>query len=86
MKVKKFLSQIYMTLIFIFMYAPIVTLIVFSFNENKGRRWSGFSLLKWYQEMFESEMIMSALWNTIIIAFISATAATLLGVNCMYWY
>lgn len=79
MKVKKFLSQIYMTLIFIFMYAPIVTLIVFSFNENKGRRWSGFSL-KWYQEMFGSEMIMSALWNTLLIAFISATAATVLGV------
>ena len=79
MRVKKFLSQIYMTLIFIFMYAPIVTLIVFSFNENKGRRWSGFSL-KWYQEMFQSEMIMSALWNTILIAFISAALATLLGV------
>ena len=79
MRVKKFFSQIYMALIFIFMYAPIVTLMVLSFNENKGRRWSGFSL-KWYGELFQSGMILSALGNTLLIAFISATAATVLGV------
>ena len=79
MRVKKFFSQIYMALIFIFMYAPIVTLMVLSFNENKGRRWSGFSL-KWYGELFQSDMILSALGNTLLIAFISATAATVLGV------
>ena len=68
-----------MALIFIFMYAPIVTLMVLSFNENKGRRWSGFSL-KWYGELFQSDMILSALGNTLLIAFITATAATVLGV------
>ena len=52
----------YLTLIFIFLYAPIVTLIIFSFNKGKGSRWKGFSL-KWYEDLFESRMIMEALSN-----------------------
>ena len=44
-KLKSFFSGMYLTLIFIFLYAPIVTLIIFSFNEGKGSRWKGFSLI-----------------------------------------
>ena len=63
-KLKSFFSGMYLTLIFIFLYAPIVTLIIFSFNEGKGSRWKGFSL-KWYEDLFESRMIMEALSNAL---------------------
>ena len=71
--------KIYITLIFIFLYAPIVTLIVLSFNASKTRaKWGGFTL-KWYQELFENDVILNALWNTLLIAFLSALIATVIG-------
>ncbi|MFQ9509724.1 MAG: ABC transporter permease [Lachnospiraceae bacterium] len=76
---KKLFSQIYLALIFIFLYAPIVTLMVYSFNETKASRFSGFTL-KWYVELFQSEMMMEALVNTLFIATISASVATIIGV------
>ena len=77
-KAKKIFSGMYLTLIFIFLYLPIVTLIIFSFNEGKGSRWKGFSL-KWYEDLFESRTIMNALSNTLIIALIAALVATIVG-------
>lgn len=72
-------KKIYIALIFIFLYAPIATLIVLSFNASKTRaKWGGFTL-KWYRSLFENEVIMQALWNTLTIAFLSALAATLIG-------
>lgn len=77
--VRKYLSKIYMALIFIFLYAPIVVLAVFSFNESKSRgNWTGFSL-KWYIELFKDTDIRSAFYYTITIAIISAVIATILG-------
>ena len=50
--------KIYITLIFIFLYAPIVTLIVLSFNASKTRaKWGGFTL-KWYQKLFENILLL----------------------------
>lgn len=73
------IKKVYITLIFIFLYAPIVTLIVLSFNASKTRaKWGGFTL-KWYKSLFENEVIMQALWNTLAIAFLSALIATLIG-------
>ena len=61
------------------LYAPIVTLVVLSFNQSKTRaKWGGFTL-KWYKELFQNEQIMSAFYTTLIIAFISAAVATLIG-------
>jgi len=77
--IKAIFGKIYLYLIFIFLYAPIVTLIVYSFNDGKGRNWKGFSL-RWYQELFESEAIGEAVWNTLTIAFGSALIATIIGV------
>lgn len=75
----KTLSKIYSYIIFIFLYAPIVVLIVFSFNNSKSRvSWSGFTL-KWYQKLFEDEQILRALSNTLIIAILSAVVATIIG-------
>ncbi len=75
----KILSKIYTALIFVFLYAPIVILIVFSFNESKSRSmFTGFSL-KWYGELFKDGMIMNALANTLIVAVVSALIATIIG-------
>lgn len=77
--VKKLSSRFYMMLMLIFLYAPIVTLIVLSFNSSKSRsKWGGFTL-KWYSELFQNDQIMSALYTTLIIAFSSALIATILG-------
>lgn len=76
---KKFTKILYLVLIMLFLYLPIGTLMVLSFNESKAMSvWSGFSL-KWYKEMFSNSMIMEAVWNTFTIALIAAAAATLIG-------
>lgn len=73
------LRRIYIALIVIFMYAPIVTLIVLSFNASKSRaKWGGFTT-KWYSSLFENESIMQALGNTLLIATISSLVATVIG-------
>ena len=74
------LRKIYIALIFLFLYAPILTLIVLSFNASKTRaKWGGFTI-KWYLSMFQNRAIMQALSNTLIIAFLSAFIATVIGV------
>jgi len=64
---------------FLFLYLPIVVLMVFSFNGNKSRgSWGGFSL-KWYKEMFANAELMSALRTTLIVGVIAAVFATIIG-------
>ena len=76
---KNIAKKIYILLILFFLYAPIVTLIVLSFNKSKTRsKWGGFTV-KWYGSLFENEAIMQALWNTLLIAFLSAAFATIIG-------
>lgn len=76
---KNMAKKIYIALIFIFLYAPIVTLMVLSFNASKTRaKWGGFTL-KWYIELFQNRDIMEALWNTLLIAVISSLVATIIG-------
>ena len=70
---------LYLALILLFLYLPIFTLMVLSFNEGKTMsKWTGFSL-KWYEEMFSSRTIMDALGNTLTIAFWAAAIATVIG-------
>ena len=70
--IKKSIQKVYLALIFILLYAPIVTLMVLSFNESRTRaKWGGFTL-KWYQELFKNEQIMSAFYTTLVIAFLAA--------------
>lgn len=81
---KKFFSlyarRIYITLIMIFLYAPIATLIVLSFNASRSRaKWGGFTL-DWYQALFQNETIIQALYNTLAIALLSSLIATIIGV------
>ncbi len=77
----KTVSRIYTALIFLFLYAPIVVLIVFSFNGSTvGSRsvFSGFSF-RWYGELFQDELLLDSLRNTLIIAVVAAAVSTVLG-------
>lgn len=77
--VNRYLKRIYTALIYLFLYAPILILIIFSFNASKSRgNWSGFTL-KWYLELFQDRQIMKALSNTMIIAILSSGIATIIG-------
>lgn len=81
---KKTFKGIYLFLIMLFLYLPIFTLMVLSFNGGKTMNaWVGFSL-EWYEEMFANRQIMEALGNTVSIAFWAASASTVIGVlACM---
>jgi putrescine transport system permease protein len=64
---------------FAFLYLPIVLLVVYSFNESRlVTVWGGFST-RWYGELFRNRGLMDAAWVTLRVAFLSATAATVLG-------
>lgn len=77
--VKKIFMKSYLGLVLLFMYLPIVVLIVFSFNKSKSRgNWTGFTF-KWYGELFKNSQIIDALYNTIRIALISSIIAVIIG-------
>lgn len=76
---KKVFGRIYILIIMLFLYLPILTLIVLSFNEAKSMSvWKGFSL-HWYQELFSSRLMMGAIVNTFSIAILAALIATVVG-------
>lgn len=82
--VNKHLQKLYMFLIFLFLYAPILVLIVFSFNATKSTsHWAGFSL-KWYIELFQDRQIMKALNYTLLVAVLSSAIATVAGTMAAY--
>ena len=77
--IKSFFKKFYLGFIIFLLYAPIVTLVVLSFNESKTRSsWGGFTG-KWYVSLFQNEQIMNALYTTLAIAFLSALIATIIG-------
>ncbi len=77
--IKRTAKRIYLLLILILLYAPIITLIVLSFNNSKTRsKWGGFTG-RWYVSLFENQDIMNALYTTLIIALLSALIATVIG-------
>ena len=79
MKAKTTLQKIYISLIFLFLYAPIATLMVLSFNASRTRaKWGGFTI-KWYISLFDNSAILQALYNTMLIALLSALFATVIG-------
>ena len=63
---RRFLQDFYLVIIMIFLYAPIATMVVLSFNQSKSRTvWGGFTL-QWYTQMFSSRNIMAALQNCLL--------------------
>ena len=76
---KRFVQDFYLVLILVFLYAPIATMTVLSFNSSKSRtQWGGFTT-RWYTELFSSNTIMTALYNTLLIAFLSSIIAVIIG-------
>ena len=72
-------SKIYTALIMIFLFAPMVILLVFSFNEAKSLSvFSGFSL-KWYRELFRDDETLKAVVNTLVLAVLAALISTIMG-------
>ncbi len=75
----KKISKMYMSLLLMFLYLPIIVLIVFSFNTTKSRTvFDGFTF-DWYIRLFQNELIMKSLWNTILISISAAILSTILG-------
>ena len=75
----KAIKRFYLGLILIFLYLPIIVLIVQSFNAGKSRaKWEGFSL-RWYGELFHDPNIMNALVITLAIALLAALFSTIIG-------
>ena len=72
-------SKICLALVFIFLYAPMVVMMVFSFNGTESTYiFEGFSL-QWYEKLFHDKATMDALKNTVVLAVISAAITTVLG-------
>ena len=75
----KKLRKAYIGLIMLFLYAPIVLLILYSFNDSRSRaNWGGFTL-NWYVELFQDQTIMSSLFTTLSIGLLAATISTVFG-------
>ncbi len=75
----KHVSRLYNFLVFSFLYAPIVVMIVYSFNGIKSRSvFEGFSL-QWYKELFNDAVIMKSLYISLLIAVLAAVISTVIG-------
>ena len=75
----KKVSKIYMSLLLLFLYLPIIVLIIFSFNTTKSRSvFEGFTF-DWYVKLFQNELIMTSFRNTLIISISAAILSTVLG-------
>ncbi|MGL5417123.1 MAG: ABC transporter permease [Clostridium sp.] len=78
-KFTSFIKRFYLFIIFVFLYAPIVTLIVFSFNKSKSMaKWTGFTF-DWYKSLLQNDTLLEALYYTVLIAVIASIIATIIG-------
>ncbi len=80
----KWIKHSYISLVFLFLYAPVVVLIIFSFNKARSRSlWGGFTL-EWYAKLFQNQDMIAALQVTLIVALLSAFIATSIAtVTCI---
>lgn len=80
MKKKKFkLSNLYLALVMLITYLPILVVVIFSFNDSKLTvGWKGFTL-RWYKELFRDAALMEALGNSIVLGLLSVLLAAVIG-------
>ncbi len=72
-------SRVLMALVFLFLYAPIFLLIIFSFNRgNSNTVWTGFSL-DWYRSLFQNRLIMRSVYTTLLVSLLATAIATVAG-------
>ena len=73
------MDRILMALVFLFLYAPIFILIIFSFNAGTSSSvWKGFSL-NWYAELFHNRLIMQSVYTTLLVSLLATVIATIAG-------
>ena len=69
---------------YVFLYAPLVIVVAYSFNESRlNAQWTGFTFA-WYQKLFQNERMLGAAWNSLIIAVVTSAVSTLLGTMAGY--
>ena len=79
MKKNSAFSRFFTVLVFLFLYAPIILLIVFSFNAGDSSAvWRGFSL-NWYRELFQNRLIMESLYMTLLVSLLATVISTAAG-------
>ena len=72
-------DRVLMALVFLFLYAPIFILIIFSFNAGTSSSvWKGFSL-NWYAELFHNRLIMQSVYTTLLVSLLATVIATIAG-------
>ena len=75
----RFGDRLLMALVFLFLYAPIIILIVFSFNAGTSSSvWKGFSL-KWYESLLSNRLIMNSVYTTLLVSLLSTIVASIAG-------
>ena len=76
---KKMFRNLFMLVVFAYLYIPIIILVVNSFNEDRfGLNWKGFTW-NWYERLFSNDTLVQATLNSLTIAFFAATFSTILG-------
>ena len=74
-----FFTSGYLILVLLFIYLPILYVVVFSFNDSKSMiSFTGFSL-RWYEAMFENREMLESIWNTVLVAVIATSVSTVVG-------
>ena len=71
-------SRLVFIVTMVFLFLPLIILIISSFNDSTSMRWAGFSL-RWYRRLFTERELWRSFWNSILIAFSSALTATVIG-------
>ena len=72
-------SRLFIGLVFLFLYAPIILLIIFSFNAGDSSAvWKGFSL-HWYGRLFQNRLIMESVYTTLLVSLLATVIATVAG-------
>lgn len=76
---RKHLSKIFLVLVFLFFYLPIIYVVFFSFNDSRSlTNFTGFSL-QWYEKMFENRTMMESIYYTVVIALIATVVSVIIG-------
>ena len=78
MKKNNWLSKLFVILVLLFNYLPIIVVVVYSFNASKYSNWAGFSL-QWYEKLFRNSQILRSLQNSLLLAFSSCGLSILIG-------
>ena len=75
----KWLSWLYLTVIYLLLFAPIVVMVIFSFNASKvGYQWGGLSLT-WDRELLTNPALIQTAWHSVLLAVVAATVTTVIG-------